>query len=217
MQSALFALKDAPTDLSRMEIVQKAAFANTRILRCLRGGLFAVVSHWNQLACGRWSDLVKQDWDSIIFPASPQAVEEDQKIHALEHMWQRPDRRYEYHFGELRRALQDLRECYALCSQLETVQNMSEDEKSFSFLKRVMTWIFRISQEFMQLLDQQSPDAWVILAHYANLLARVKNVWWLVDLPPNIVSTTALVLDEAHWGLIAWPAQGCGSGPWSSK
>jgi hypothetical protein len=46
----------------------------------------------------------------------------------------------------------------------------------------------------------------MIMAHYAILLSRLHNVWWLENLAPNIVATAAYVLGESKWSLIEWPA-----------
>jgi hypothetical protein len=57
------------------------------------------------------------------------------------------------------------------------------------------------------LLESKDRDALIILAHYAVLPGRVRNVWWLEGLGADIVTAIAMAIGPENWGLIAWPAQ----------
>jgi peptide alpha-N-acetyltransferase len=70
----------------------------------------------------------------------------------------------------------------------------------------IFVWATLIPREFIQLIEAQNRDALVILAHYAVLPGRVRNVWWLEGLGADIVTAVAMALGRENWGLIEWPA-----------
>ena len=71
----------------------------------------------------------------------------------------------------------------------------------------IFVWATRIPREFLALVEAKNTHALVILAHYAVLPGRVRNVWWLEGLGADIVTAVAMVLGREKWGLIEWPAR----------
>jgi hypothetical protein len=69
----------------------------------------------------------------------------------------------------------------------------------------VIHWPVQLTLEFMLLLEQQHVEAWVIVAHFAMLPAKARDVPWLDGLPTNLITTAALVIGEEYWTWIAWP------------
>jgi hypothetical protein len=67
-------------------------------------------------------------------------------------------------------------------------------------------WATQISRGFMRRIEAKDRDALVLLAHYAVLPGRVRNVWWLEGLGGDIVTAIAMVLGKEEWPRIAWPA-----------
>lgn len=191
------------------------AFSTARIFRYLRGVLFILTPYWTHISKGVFGPITQKDWSSHPVPASPSAVEADRKLHALERMWMRPGRKYEYYFDTLASTLKSLRESFALISQLSVpLQDNSDSEQYLGYQESdltdwtaVMPWVIHARIEFAVLLEQRVLEAWVILAHYAILPARARGVWWLEKLPENIVSGAAVVVGEENWGLIEWPAR----------
>ena len=181
-------------------------------LRCIRGVRVILVPCWHHISNGILSSVVNRDWWPYPIPTSPSAIEEDRKIKEIEMLWMQPGRRYEYWFDTLIQALRKLRDDFALISQLvagngfDTKKGVGED---FDW-SAVMTWPVGMPSDFIKLLEQRKPEAWVILAHYAILPSRAGNIWWVKDFAPGIVSTAALVLGTNMWKWIEWPASAVG-------
>lgn len=179
-----------------------------RLMHSLRGVLVILVPLWYQLRDGSLSSLIERDWWPESVPTDPLAIEEDLKIQSLERMWMKPGRGYEYCFNTLASALKQLRDNFALVSRLT-------DKSSGTITDRtaVMVWPIQISSDFVALLEQRRPEAWVIIAHYAILHHRVtrnKEAWWLQDLSPSLVATATLILGEGYTSFMEWPTSELG-------
>lgn len=190
----------------RRAAVSGLAHAIIGIMRNLRGILIILVPCWHLIANGILQPIVKREWWPHRYPISPQAIEEDRKLAELENLWAHPDRRYEYWFDTLRSSLKRLRECFGLVSQLTVAGDDRRPGGRLIDWTSVVTWPISNSLDFIDLIEQRQPEAWIILAHYAILPARVENVWWIEGLASNILSTAALVLKEEMWTWLEWPA-----------
>lgn len=179
--------------------------ANTAggIIRTMRGALIFLVPYWFRLTDGHLSLILKRDWWPNPFPTTQEAIKENHILHNLERVWMHPGRKYEYYFDVLRTTLSSLRDCFALVSQLRVHAETTGTDFDWS---SVLSWPIHCSFEFVGLLERQQPEAWMIMAHYAILLARLKTVWWLDSTASNIITTAAFILGEAKWSLIEWPA-----------
>jgi hypothetical protein len=187
----------------RQKATNDLVFATAGILRYMRGVLNFLVPYWFHLMDGHLAPLMKKDWWPSPIPTTPEAIKENRTLHDLERVWMRPGRKYEYYFDALRNTLKTLQECFALVSQLRVYAETTGTGFDWS---SVISWLVHCSFEFIELLERQQSDAWMIMAHYAILLSRLHNVWWLENLASNIVATAAYVLGESKWSLIEWPA-----------
>ncbi|KAF2261803.1 hypothetical protein CC78DRAFT_570284 [Lojkania enalia] len=208
---ALSSIKRKHLSTDQMQyIVEEAISQNTKILRFLRSTLVIVVPCWKTICRGLLSPLANRDWwPTIRYPATPRALEEDRRLHALECMWMEDERKFEYYFETLESALKYLRECFALVSQLSVPSDTASKNTGLGTIidmSAVFVWPFKTSIEFITLLEQRQPEAWVILAHYAILPGRIGKLWWLDSMASNMVETAAIVLGEDKWGLLEWPA-----------
>ncbi|KAF2120255.1 hypothetical protein BDV96DRAFT_485885 [Lophiotrema nucula] len=196
--NALNSIKRSGREVATKEAVRQIV----RILSCLRGTKVIVVPCWELIIKGLLSVIAKRDWWPLSrFPATAQAIEEDEKLHALEKMWINPGRRYEYYFDTLELNLKSLRESFALVSQLtDTATGTISDWVS------AVVWPIQLSTGFISSLESFLPEAWVILSHYAILPSRIQSIWWLESIASNIIKTAALVLGEDKWSMIEWPA-----------
>jgi hypothetical protein len=176
----------------------------------LRGPLTVLMSGWTWVTSGSMQSVAARKWwPSPIVPATPSAVIEDARLSALHALDEDTQQAKEY-----------LREAYALVSQLTLRDNMyprmtaipyaiSDDDGDVGVLTdrgAIFVWATRISRGFMRRIEAQERDALVLLAHYAVLPGRVRNVWWLEGLGADIVSAIAMVLGREVWPLIEWPA-----------
>ncbi|PSN72726.1 hypothetical protein BS50DRAFT_582365 [Corynespora cassiicola Philippines] len=161
-------------------------------------------------------------WPRKRVPATQRALEEDARLCKIERLWMHPGRDYEEHFKMLARHLNDLRDTFALVSQLTLPSSefpsmtsipYSVDDTTDGFLKdrgAVFVWPTLISSEFIDLVVQKNREALVIVAHYAILIGRVRNVWWVEGIGPHLLVAVAMALGRENWHLIEWPVQALG-------
>lgn len=191
--------------------VQTLVAYTSKILRTLRGVLVILVPCWHLIANGILSAVAKRDWWPYPVPASPEAFEDDKRLAAIESMWMRPDRPYDYKFDSLRQALRTLRDDFARISQLTVTDNAQRTRygKLIDWTS-VLTWPISVPLSFVEHVEARQPEAWVILAHYAILPSKVEHVFWLQDFGPSLVSAAALVIGEKMRTWIEWPAKEVG-------
>lgn len=156
-------------------------------------------------------------WPKTSTPATPRALTEDQRLEAIEKLWMESEASSEPHCVYLSQALLYLRQSFNLISQLTlperyppmTAVPYSIDDTNISTLTdrgAIFVWAARIPREFIGLIEAKNAHALVILAHYAVLPGRVRNVWWLEGLGADIVTAVAMALGRENWALIEWPA-----------
>lgn len=200
-------------------IVDKMLSCALRTIWGLRGPLTVLLSGWNWVISGKMHAVAARKWWPLsCVPVTPRAVLEDEQLARLEALWTdgrddtSPSR--SVHLGQ---ALQFLREAFALVSHLTlpdvyppmTAVPYSVDDKSVGILTdrgAIFVWATRISRDFIQMIERQDRDALVVLAYYAVLPGRVRNVWWLEGLGAHLVTAIAMALGREHWPLIEWPA-----------
>jgi hypothetical protein len=175
-----------------------------RVFHSIRGVLVILVPCWEHLSRGVLGVVVERPWWPGTFPVTSEELRDDQKLRHLETMWSRPGRAYDYSFDTLRIALKVLRESFALVSRLESLAH-SNEETAFDWTS-TLHWPTQITREFLALLENKSMEAWVLVAHFAMLPAKVEGILWLDGLATNIITTAALVIGEKNWEWLAWPA-----------
>ncbi|KAL5120262.1 hypothetical protein ACEQ8H_001820 [Pleosporales sp. CAS-2024a] len=198
------------------DIVEKMFACALRPIWGLRGPLTVLMSGWTWVTTGSMHSVAARSWwPSHVVPATPRAEEEDGRLAALKDSWGLGPAASGG--GDMDQALEYLRESFALVSQLTlpnvyppmTAISYSIDDTSTGILTdrgAIFVWTAKISRQFMQRIEAKDQDALVLLAHYAVLPGRVRNVWWLQGFGADIVSAIALVLGEDRWSLIEWPA-----------
>lgn len=186
----------------------------------LRGALTVLIPGWQWVTRGKMSPVCSRRWwPRKNIPAGKQAMNEDEILCRIESLWIRPGQDYEPHFDVLSESLRHLRDTFALVSQLTvpsskfppvTAIPYSYDDTTVGSLKdrgAIFVWVARISREMMTLIETRNREALVIVAHYAVLSGRVRNVWWLEGLGANMITAVGMALGPENWHLIEWPAQ----------
>jgi hypothetical protein len=193
----------------QQRIVSSSTQSICRIFRAIRGCLVILVPCYHHIRSGTFGPVVERDWWPPHVPITIEELGQDQKLRHLETMWSQPGKAYEYSFDCLRGALKSLRETFALISRLATCvfPGDSSSDNTFDWTA-IMQWPTDLPLEFISLLEQRRMEAWVLVAHYALLLARVtiKINPWLDGLATNMFKTSALVIGADNWDWISWPA-----------
>ncbi|KAH6614959.1 hypothetical protein C7974DRAFT_320266 [Boeremia exigua] len=209
-------------------VVDKMMACILRTVWGLRGPLTVLMNGWNHVINGAMHSVAARKWwPSKLTPATARAEEEDQRLQKIDKLWMDTDKAREPHTHHLNEALAYLRECYALVSQLTlpgvfppmTAVPYAVDDTTTGVLTdrgAIFVWSTRISREFIHLLETKDRDALVILAHYAVLPGRVRNVWWLEGLGGDFVTAIAMAIGIENWHLIEWPAHVVGVDLWNA-
>ncbi|KAF2813298.1 uncharacterized protein BDZ99DRAFT_517572 [Mytilinidion resinicola] len=194
------------------------------LLMNMRGGARAILNpSWSWISKGPLADIAERNWwptDRSL--KSPRHFEEDHRLHQLEELWMIPGQPYENEHDVLKTALQDLRDTYALVAQLtddstvgavSCTYKLGADDTVLGTLKdrgAIFKWPVGLSQEFMKLGEQQHPHAFVIIAHWAVLLHRISDLWFLEGVASTFVATAASLLGKDNRSCIEWPIRELG-------
>ena len=209
-------------------VVDKMMSCILRTVWGLRGPLTVLMNGWNHVVSGAMHSVAaRRWWPKRQTPATARAEEEDRRLQGINKLWIDTDKAWEPQTRHLNEALTFLRETYALVSQLTlpgafppmTAVPYAVDDTTTGVLSdrgAIFVWSTRISREFIHLLETKDRDALVILAHYAVLPGRVRNVWWLEGLGADFVTAIAMAIGIENWHLIEWPAQVVGVNLWNA-
>lgn len=58
----------------------------------------------------------------------------------------------------------------------------------------IMRWPFAIPGQFMELVKEQRPHAFVVLAHFITLFELLPQIWWVSDVAQHEVETISILL-----------------------
>lgn len=197
----------ANLDTSPLKTVSATVQIFCRAMRTLRGAQVILVPGWSKLQSGRLGYVVQRpSWEAAT-PVTEAHAEDYRRLRNLELMWSNPNRAYEDHFDILRQAWQGLCGCFTLVWSLidNAPLNHSASGPSFDWTS-IFHFPVQCSLSFVNLLEQHCVEAWVLMAHYAVLHAKVGGLWWLDGSAANIMGTAALVIGTNNWEWIAWPA-----------
>ncbi|KAF2018816.1 hypothetical protein BU24DRAFT_430904 [Aaosphaeria arxii CBS 175.79] len=201
--------------------IDKSIDSIIRTFWALRGALSVLAPGWEWVVDSKMSPVCHRTWwPEHRLPASARAVEEDRRLAQLEKLWTNLGRGNEMEHDSLSAALGHLRNTYALVSMLTDPEMeyptmnspvpYSVDDTTVGMLRdraAILVWATRLSKMFIQMVETKRPEALVVTAHYAVLLGRVRNVWWMDGLGAGMLRGIAMALGRENLHLIEWPAQ----------
>ncbi|KAH7397585.1 hypothetical protein BKA64DRAFT_672287 [Cadophora sp. MPI-SDFR-AT-0126] len=76
-----------------------------------------------------------------------------------------------------------------------------------SKLEIIMTWFTKISDEYLDLLEQKYPQAILIVMHYCVVLKRLESIWWMKGKAENLMQTMIDVLGSGWERWTRWPIE----------
>lgn len=199
------------------DIAEKMLSSVVRTIHGLRGPMAVLLSGWDWVTGGKMNPVAARKWwPEDRSPATPRAILEDERLESLSNLWEGTENQQRK--GNLDHALYILRDTFGLVSQLSlpagyqpmtAIPYSIDDENVGTLIDRgtVFVWAARITREYLQLLDDKDRDALVILAYYAVLAGRVRNVWWMESMGADIVYAIAMYFNDEDRKLIEWPAR----------
>ncbi|MCJ1247302.1 hypothetical protein MMC30_004516 [Trapelia coarctata] len=122
------------------------------------------------------------------------------------------------HLGELQYLINGT----ATDQQISYIYHASIDElrKSFAVahncgpqtyeLSDAFIWPYRVSEDYLGLLKQLTPEALAIFAFFCVLLKRLDSHWWMNGWSTHLISRIYDLLDEEHRLWIRWPIEEIG-------
>jgi hypothetical protein len=207
-----------------VEVIDKMVQAFMKTVWGLRGAFTVLLPGWNWVIGGLMSSVcTRKWWPKHRVPNNGRAKDEDKRLAKLEKIWEQPNEGEDSHAGCLSDALVFLRQTYALVSLLtdpeEDFPGMSTpveyavDDTTVGLLRdraAIFVWATQVSKEYLSLVEQKNTEALVLLAHWAVLLGRVRNVWWMDGVGSNAIWAIAMALGPEQWHLVEWPTQAVG-------
>ena len=77
-------------------------------------------------------------------------------------------------------------------------------------IRSIFTWLYKISDVYIDILRQGNSNALCILAFFSVLLHRLEYNWWLKGWGTHILGRAYAALDSTHRFLIRWPVEEIG-------
>ncbi|CAL3970426.1 unnamed protein product [Diplocarpon coronariae] len=77
----------------------------------------------------------------------------------------------------------------------------------------IFRWPFEVTDGYLDLLQQPTQEALVILAYFAVLPEKIESKWWLEGFGRHLFSKIYLLIDDEHLSWIQWPLQEIGWTP----
>ncbi|KAK2623857.1 hypothetical protein QTJ16_007038 [Diplocarpon rosae] len=74
----------------------------------------------------------------------------------------------------------------------------------------IFVWPFEVTDGYLDLLQQPTQEALVILAYFAVLPEKIESKWWLEGFGRHLLSKIYLLIDDEHLPWIQWPLQEIG-------
>lgn len=77
----------------------------------------------------------------------------------------------------------------------------------------VLIWLYEISDEYLELLHQQRPEALVIFGYFCVVSKQLETAWWMEGFSIPLIRAIYSHLDEEHRCWLQWPIQQLGWAP----
>ncbi|OQE19455.1 hypothetical protein PENSTE_c015G09514 [Penicillium steckii] len=107
-------------------------------------------------------------------------------------------------------------ECY-----LEALDDMAKSFAAVYDTQSVETadvfiWLYQISEEYLDLLRQRTPEALVIFGYFCVITKELEWTWWMQGFSVHLMRAIYYHLDQEHRYWLQWPMQQLGWVPWQS-
>ena len=77
-------------------------------------------------------------------------------------------------------------------------------------MRGVFTWMYKVSNEYVNMVRHRNHNALCILAFFCVLLHQMEYNWWLKGWATHLIDRIYTVLDDRHRFYIRWPIQEIG-------
>jgi hypothetical protein len=81
---------------------------------------------------------------------------------------------------------------------------------AWALTSNIYSWLYKMDGQFIEMLNQRSPLALVVFAHFAVLLKYLGSCWWMQGWPTHLLQEIWEHLDQEHRVWIRWPIEEIG-------
>ena len=74
----------------------------------------------------------------------------------------------------------------------------------------VFIWLFLVSDDYLRLLNERTPESLVILGYFCVILKQLEWTWWIQGRSTYLIAGIYWLLDEEHRLWIQWPMEQIG-------
>ncbi|KAL7626099.1 hypothetical protein AAE478_002869 [Parahypoxylon ruwenzoriense] len=103
---------------------------------------------------------------------------------------------------ELFHGTDSLKRCFGMFHD----SNYNDDQR----LRGAFLWLFKLREEFVNLLKERDNEALCILAFFCVILQRLDYNWWIEGWGTHLIGRIYSVLDESYRLWIQWPIEEIG-------
>lgn len=82
---------------------------------------------------------------------------------------------------------------------------INANKNAGDILRLLILFPMMIQQKFIDLLKDEQPRAYIVLAHYFALLGRFKTFWWIGDAPRREIQGIRAVISPEWQHFLDWP------------
>lgn len=81
---------------------------------------------------------------------------------------------------------------------------------AWALTSNIYSWLYKMDHQFIEMLNQRSPLALVVFAHFVVLLKYLGSCWWMQGWSTHLLQEIWSLLDEEHRMWIRWPIEEIG-------
>jgi Fungal specific transcription factor domain len=173
-------------------------------VRLLRGVHSFLDGYWHWVKEGPLGPLL--DMGKFEEPSpTEETLEYTEKFNSLKQLWdpERPSKTSTAHFTD--HDVEDFEKTLELLKSTYGV--IVHDSGTVDTVGVIHAWPIRVPESFIQMVNQQRPEALILLAHYCLLLNKVDHLWWIQGMSRHLLQTIHKALGQEWESWIVWPLQ----------
>jgi Fungal specific transcription factor domain len=123
------------------------------------------------------------------------------KLTDLSQLWDASPEKFDFNEIEV------LTEALTLLLEACGLVASSSIERPIDMILVVYAWPIKVPEEFFVMVQEQKPEALIVLAHYSLLLNKVDKLWYMQGMSRRLLQTIHSKIGKEWESWIAWPLQ----------
>jgi hypothetical protein len=184
-------------------------------VRMARGVRAVLDASWHWIQQGPLSAMILLNPPTTSSPISLLALKcVNTQLSLLEQTWCQPPascRSDGHEASVFSEALDRLRlaysQTYSVWFAEDNDRHLEENVDGMKIAGAVFMWLYKVSVEYITLLEAENAGALLIFAYYAVLLRVFPRMWWSKDRASRVIASIRSVLDEKWHPWLDWPIE----------